>query len=83
MFVAPAVDTESRMNSHHVLLLFFSFLAVPQYINRGASAVRGALKEPAKLKVKGQDAFSYNVSTWSNGVQSSKTPIDTLAAAGK
>jgi hypothetical protein len=56
---------------------------VPQYINRGASAVRGALKEPAKLKVKGQDAFSYNVSTWSNGVQSSKTPIDTLAAAGK
>jgi Mitochondrial ATP synthase epsilon chain len=46
-------------------------------------AVRGAMKEPAKRKVLGQETFSYNVSTWQNGIQSGKSPVVNLAAAGK
>jgi Mitochondrial ATP synthase epsilon chain len=70
-----------------VTFCLFSFfllgLLLAQYVTRASSAVRGALKEPAKLKVKSQEEFSYKVSTWSNGVQSSKTSIDKLATAGK
>jgi Mitochondrial ATP synthase epsilon chain len=74
------VNYDDFLTAECVTFCLFSF---SQYVTRASSAVRGALKEPAKLKVKTQEAFSYNVSTWSNGVQSSKTPINKLAAAGK
>jgi hypothetical protein len=53
-----------------------------QYVNRASSAVRGALKEPARTKAMAQEHFQYNASTWENGTQGVKTAIQSLKAAG-
>ncbi|CAB9526239.1 Mitochondrial ATP synthase epsilon chain [Seminavis robusta] len=54
-----------------------------QYVNKAASTMRGALKEPAKTKAMAQEAFQYNTSVWSGGVQGAKTPVTSMGAAGK
>ena len=52
-------------------------------MNTAASAMRGALKEPAKTKAAAQEAFSYSSSVWTAGEQSAKTPVTSLKMAGK
>jgi hypothetical protein len=53
------------------------FLKKKKYVNKAASSVRGALKEPAKRKAMAQEAFSYKVSSWEQGVQSPKVKMGT------
>jgi len=54
------------------------------YVSRATGAMRNALKEPARTQAMGNNAFNYNRSTFnSEGVQSAKTNITTLEAAGK
>jgi hypothetical protein len=54
-----------------------------QYVNRAASSVRSALKEPAKSKLMAQNEFSYKSATWTAGEMSAKTEVTTLSQAGK
>eukprot|EP00581_Thalassiosira_minuscula_P006677 CAMPEP_0183702744 /NCGR_PEP_ID=MMETSP0737-20130205/756_1 /TAXON_ID=385413 /ORGANISM="Thalassiosira miniscula, Strain CCMP1093" /LENGTH=70 /DNA_ID=CAMNT_0025929411 /DNA_START=89 /DNA_END=301 /DNA_ORIENTATION=- len=54
-----------------------------QYVTKASSTVRAALKEPAKSKAMAQEAFSYNRSHWTDGVQGSKTAVDALKSVGK
>ena len=54
-----------------------------QYINKASSAIRGALKEPAKRKAVSQETFSYNTSVWEAGTPSPKVAVDSVQAAGK
>eukprot|EP00580_Thalassiosira_gravida_P003757 CAMPEP_0201621782 /NCGR_PEP_ID=MMETSP0492-20130828/47064_1 /ASSEMBLY_ACC=CAM_ASM_000837 /TAXON_ID=420259 /ORGANISM="Thalassiosira gravida, Strain GMp14c1" /LENGTH=71 /DNA_ID=CAMNT_0048091343 /DNA_START=564 /DNA_END=779 /DNA_ORIENTATION=+ len=49
-----------------------------QYVTKASSAVRAALKEPAKSKAMTQEAFSYNRASWTGGVQGAKTPVNNL-----
>lgn len=49
-----------------------------QYVNKAASSIRGALKEPAKSRLMAQDKFSYKASTWTAGEQGAKTEITSL-----
>jgi F-type H+-transporting ATPase subunit epsilon len=53
-----------------------------QYVNKAATSMRGALKEPAQRKAMEQEAFAYKVSTWQDGKQSPKVPVDVLAQSG-
>eukprot|EP00429_Kryptoperidinium_foliaceum_P024427 CAMPEP_0176128946 /NCGR_PEP_ID=MMETSP0120_2-20121206/65178_1 /TAXON_ID=160619 /ORGANISM="Kryptoperidinium foliaceum, Strain CCMP 1326" /LENGTH=70 /DNA_ID=CAMNT_0017464089 /DNA_START=62 /DNA_END=270 /DNA_ORIENTATION=+ len=53
-----------------------------QYVNRAATSVRSALKEPMKSKLTSGSSFSYNAATWEGGVQGVKTEITTLGKAG-
>jgi Mitochondrial ATP synthase epsilon chain len=53
-----------------------------QYVNKAASTVRGALKEPAKRQAMAQEVFSYKVSPWEGGSQGPKTLINELKGAG-
>jgi Mitochondrial ATP synthase epsilon chain len=62
--------------------LFFSGLLFAQYVNKAASTVRGALKEPAKRQAMAQEVFSYKVSPWEGGSQGPKTLISELKGAG-
>lgn len=52
-------------------------------MSRAATAMRGALKEPTKRKALQNDVFHYNASAWEAGKQGAKSPVETLAAAGK
>jgi len=70
----------SRLETLLTLLLFSFF--VRQYINKSASVVRSALKEPAKRKAMAEERFSYKASTWEAGQQGTKTEITTLTGAG-
>ena len=45
--------------------------------------MRGALKEPAKVKALAQEAFSYNSASWSAGEQGPKTAMGALKEVGK
>ena len=54
-----------------------------QYVTKASSAVRAALKEPAKTKAMAQETFSYNRATWSEGTMGAKTLVDGLKAVGK
>ena len=54
-----------------------------QYVTKASSCVRAALKEPAKTKSLGQEAFAYNKSMWAAGVQGEKAAIDSLKSVGK
>jgi len=47
-------------------------------VNKATSAVRGALKEPAKRKATAQESFFFKSSLWENGVQGPKTEVTTL-----
>ena len=51
-------------------------------MSRSATAVRGALKGPAKHKAEAQEIFSYKAAAWKGGVFGTKTQINTLGAAG-
>ena len=53
-----------------------------QYVNKAASTVRGALKEPAKQQAMAQEVFSYKASPWEGGNQGAKTLITELKGAG-
>jgi len=53
-----------------------------QYVNTAATAMRGALKEPVKMKAMAQESFSYNSAAWSAGQAGTKTRIEALNAAG-
>uniref|UniRef100_A0A7S3L8J2 Uncharacterized protein n=1 Tax=Amphora coffeiformis TaxID=265554 RepID=A0A7S3L8J2_9STRA len=50
-------------------------LSYLQYVNKAASTIRGALKEPAKSRLAVQDTFSFKKSSWSGGVQGPKTEV--------
>ena len=54
-----------------------------QYVNKAATCMRGALKEPAKTKAMAQEAFQYNAASWEGGVMGAKSPVTSLGAAGK
>jgi Mitochondrial ATP synthase epsilon chain len=54
-----------------------------QYVSRASTAVRGALKEPAKHKAAAQETFFYKAAAWKGGIQGEKTAIVSLGAAGK
>lgn len=54
-----------------------------QYVTKASSCVRAALKEPAKTKSLGQEAFAYNKSMWTAGEQGEKALIDSLKSVGK
>lgn len=49
-----------------------------QYVNKAASTIRGALKEPAKSRLLAQDQFSFKKANWEGGVQGPKTDISNL-----
>jgi len=51
-------------------------------VNTAATAMRGALKEPVKMKAMAQESFSYNSAAWSAGQAGTKTRIEALNAAG-
>lgn len=51
-----------------------------KYVNRASTAMRGALKEPAKKKALAQETYTYKVATWEKGVQSSKTLVSSSSA---
>jgi len=78
----------SELWNSHQMKLSWSFLLFPidatthihtrtltQYVNRAASTIRGALKEPAKSRLAVQDEFSFKKSDWSGGVQGPKTEV--------
>jgi Mitochondrial ATP synthase epsilon chain len=46
-----------------------------QYVNRSATAVRGALKEPAKRKAMENGAYSYKYSVYEASQQGPKTLV--------
>jgi len=46
-----------------------------QYVNTAATAIRGALKEPAQRKAMAQEFYSYKSSVWENGVQGQKVAV--------
>ena len=52
-------------------------------MNKAASTIRGALKEPAKRKAMAQDSVSYNASVWEAGHQGPKVHVTSVEAAGK
>ena len=75
------------MSSAQLPTIVFMFLTCSplfdaQYANRAASAVRGALKEPAKSKLMAQDQFSYRTAHWTNGAMGPKQPVTALSKAG-
>eukprot|EP00546_Thalassionema_frauenfeldii_P006666 CAMPEP_0178913524 /NCGR_PEP_ID=MMETSP0786-20121207/10892_1 /TAXON_ID=186022 /ORGANISM="Thalassionema frauenfeldii, Strain CCMP 1798" /LENGTH=70 /DNA_ID=CAMNT_0020586279 /DNA_START=66 /DNA_END=278 /DNA_ORIENTATION=- len=43
-----------------------------QYVNKSASTIRMALKEPAKRKALALENFGYHKSVWEAGVQGEK-----------
>eukprot|EP00547_Thalassionema_nitzschioides_P006864 CAMPEP_0194210014 /NCGR_PEP_ID=MMETSP0156-20130528/7946_1 /TAXON_ID=33649 /ORGANISM="Thalassionema nitzschioides, Strain L26-B" /LENGTH=72 /DNA_ID=CAMNT_0038937291 /DNA_START=62 /DNA_END=280 /DNA_ORIENTATION=+ len=43
-----------------------------QYVNKSASTIRMALKEPAKRKAEALENFGYYKSAWEAGVQGEK-----------
>ena len=69
-------DTTSSLTS---LFVFH----VAQYVNKAASTIRGALKEPAKRQAMANESLSYNSSAWTAGEQGAKSPVTTVAQAGK
>jgi Mitochondrial ATP synthase epsilon chain len=61
----------------------FHGLSTLQYVTRASSAVRGALKEPAKRKAMTQEQFQYKSAVWANGVQGPKSPVVSLSQVDK
>eukprot|EP00558_Chaetoceros_sp_UNC1202_P003658 CAMPEP_0197234792 /NCGR_PEP_ID=MMETSP1429-20130617/2446_1 /TAXON_ID=49237 /ORGANISM="Chaetoceros sp., Strain UNC1202" /LENGTH=70 /DNA_ID=CAMNT_0042693281 /DNA_START=70 /DNA_END=282 /DNA_ORIENTATION=+ len=57
-------------------------MSYTQYVTRAATAMRTALKEPAKTKAMANEAFSYNATVWEGGVGSGKKNISKLGDAG-
>ena len=55
----------------------------PQYVNKAATTMRGALKEPAKVKAMAQEKFTYNSAAWTAGEMGAKTEVSVLSQAGK
>jgi hypothetical protein len=54
-----------------------------QYVNKAASTMRSALKEPAKRQAMTQEVFSYKKSSWEGGNQGPKTLVQSLKDAGQ
>lgn len=50
-----------------------------QYVNRASSAMRKALKEPAKTKAMANETFSYNSAIWEAGEMGSKSRVASVA----
>lgn len=46
-----------------------------QYVNRATTALRSALKEPAKTKAAASETFSFNVATWEAGEMGAKKAL--------
>jgi hypothetical protein len=46
-----------------------------QYVNKAASTVRGALKEPAKRKAMAQEAYAFKTALWEGGTQGPKVQM--------
>eukprot|EP00548_Thalassiothrix_antarctica_P004381 CAMPEP_0194130316 /NCGR_PEP_ID=MMETSP0152-20130528/1381_1 /TAXON_ID=1049557 /ORGANISM="Thalassiothrix antarctica, Strain L6-D1" /LENGTH=69 /DNA_ID=CAMNT_0038824791 /DNA_START=45 /DNA_END=254 /DNA_ORIENTATION=- len=46
-----------------------------QYLNKSASTVRMALKEPAKRKALTYEKFGYQKAVWKDGVQGEKVVV--------
>ena len=59
------------------------FLLCLQYVNKAASSIRGALKEPAKRQAMANETFSYNAAAWEGGKIGTKVNVTKLQAAGK
>eukprot|EP00523_Entomoneis_sp_CCMP467_P010452 CAMPEP_0168727206 /NCGR_PEP_ID=MMETSP0724-20121128/5060_1 /TAXON_ID=265536 /ORGANISM="Amphiprora sp., Strain CCMP467" /LENGTH=66 /DNA_ID=CAMNT_0008774035 /DNA_START=47 /DNA_END=250 /DNA_ORIENTATION=- len=53
-------------------------LSYLQYVNKAATSIRGALKEPAKRKAVAQDKYFYKTSTWEAGTQGPKSDVGAL-----
>lgn len=70
-FVGPALYP-SYCTIGFSLTLFLCFIKQQQYVNKSASAIRMALKEPAQRKAMAQENFFYNQSKWTGGVQGEK-----------
>ena len=54
-----------------------------QYVNRAATAVRGAVNEPLKSKLAQQEIFTYKAAKWEGGVTAPKEEVTALSMAGK
>jgi hypothetical protein len=82
--VAP-LESTNEQNARNLSLFScckLTLLLSLQYVNKAATSMRGALKEPAQRKAMEQEAFAYKVSTWQDGKQSPKVPVDVLAQSG-
>ena len=62
----------------HDLRCLLLCISYTQYVNKAASSIRGAVKEPVKSRLMAQDKFSYKSSSWTAGEQGAKTEVTSL-----